>query len=101
MLKPIFWRGVRHASVLPFFIVLLLISSCSDDVGLAPEPAPDPQGPLPENRCGANVTEGYTDKVSYSPTEQVTAYLRSTSVIAACKLTIFHVNGGEAFSLAT
>jgi hypothetical protein len=101
MSTPTLWRSVRRAPVLSCFALLLFVSSCIDDPREAPEPGPDPTGPLPANRCGPNVIEGYTDKVSYSPTEQVTAFLQSSSAVTACKLTIFHVNGEEAFSIAS
>lgn len=93
------WRRVCSASVSPPFFLWLLISSCSDDLGEGPESGPYPPEPLPANRCGPYVVEGYTDQISYLPAEQVTAFLQSSSAVDACKLTIFHVNGEEAFSI--
>jgi hypothetical protein len=102
MLTPIFWRVVRPALIILFFAQMVLLSSCTENNGEEPEPEkPDPSEPLPTTLCGPNVIEGYTDKVSYAPDEEVTAFLQSNSVIASCKLTIYHVNGEEAFSIAS
>lgn len=80
---------------------MALLSSCTENIGEEPEPEkPDPAGPLPTTPCGSNVIEGYTDKVSYASNEEVTAFLQSKSVVASCKLTIYDVNGREAFSVA-
>lgn len=102
MLTPIFRRSVRRASISLFFALMVLLSSCSDNPGEEPEPEkPDPAGPLPENACGPNVIEGYTDKLSYTVDEEITAYLQSNAVVSACKLTIYNANGEEAFSVAS
>ncbi len=100
-MTQIFWRGVRPAFAVLFFALMVLFSSCTENVGEEPEPEkPDPNGPLPSTLCGPNVVEGYTDKVSYAPDEEVTAFLQANSVLASCKLSIYHVNGDEAFSIA-
>lgn len=101
MLTPLCWRRVRTVPVALIFALLVLFSSCSDDLGDEPEPhKPDPHGPMPALHCGPNVIDGYTDKISYAPDEQVTAFLQSGSRVEACRLTIHHVNGKEAFSIA-
>jgi hypothetical protein len=97
----VFRRGIRPASAVLFFALMVLLSSCTENIGEEPEPEkPDPNGPLPTTLCGSNVVEGYTDKISYAPEEEVTALLQANSVVASCKLTIYHVNGDEAFSVA-
>lgn len=56
---------------------------------------------LPAIPCTDNLTEGYTDRVSYLPGEPVKVYLHASHPLELCRLTVFNINGDSAFSVAS
>jgi len=64
-------------------------------------PPVTPPTDLPSNPCAPSISLGYTDKVSYAPDEEVTAYLQSSAAVTLCRLDIYDVNGVKAFSIAS
>lgn len=67
-----------------------------------PDPEPDPDVDLKNlAACTAKVAYGYTDKVSYSPSEKVTVYLHTAAPTAACRLNIYSITADSIFSVKT
>lgn len=56
--------------------------------------------PLPATACAPNYDFGYTDRQSYLAGEVVTAYLQGKQAAPACRLDVYDVLGGRAFSVA-
>lgn len=56
---------------------------------------------LPVQSCSHNLTEGYTDRVSYLPGESVKIYLHASHPLEICRLNIFNVSGDSVFSVAS
>ncbi len=56
---------------------------------------------LPDVACTPNLTEGYTDRVSYFPGEKMQVFLHASRPLEICRLTIFNVNGDSVFSVAS
>jgi hypothetical protein len=102
------WRRSRGISTCLALCVLTVLYSCRHEEEEAvtppvvnpPTPPPPPTG-LPTNPCAPTISIGYTDKVSYAPDEQVTAYLQSSKVVELCRLDIYDVKGVKAFSIAS
>lgn len=55
---------------------------------------------LPQQGCSFNLTEGYTDKVSYSAGETMKVFLHGSKPLELCRLTVRTINGDSAFSVA-
>lgn len=55
---------------------------------------------LPEISCSLNLTEGYTDKVSYDPGEIMKVYLHASNPLELCRLNVKTINGDSVFSVA-
>jgi len=99
---------LRKAAVAAFSLfaaaLLMVILQTCDSSSTDPEPKPDPtpvspDDPLPETPCKMHVIDGYTGKVSYDAAEPVTVFIKSDKKVDLCKLTIYTVNGDEAFSI--
>jgi hypothetical protein len=55
--------------------------------------------PFPQIECASNVVNGYTDKVSYTPGEQMQVFINSKSTLGFCRLDIYSVSGKLSFSV--
>lgn len=101
-MTPFPWKTARPVLSLLIVAVLLILQACNTP-DADPEPGIDPNNPppVPANRCDSHVLNGYTGKISYDVNEKVTAYLAADEKIDLCKLTIYTINGNEAFSVAS
>lgn len=81
--------GKQHLAALVLFLI-------ADGCALVSN---EKNGQLPQQGCSSNLTEGYTDKVSYSPGETMKVFLHASRPLELCRLTITTINGDSAFSV--
>src|SRR3954471_22255193 len=89
-------EGSRRLSIAVIILALLILQACTynelpTDQRTRPagEPPVELVEPLPPNPCSGNLVEGYCDKISYTPGEQMQVFLQSKSSIGLCKLDIY------------
>ncbi|HEY9045624.1 MAG TPA: N,N-dimethylformamidase beta subunit family domain-containing protein [Ohtaekwangia sp.] len=99
--------------VLPLFYISVFLYSCSDDSAeKTPQtpPTTTPANPIPDtpdpntdikelDACTPKVSYGYTDQVSYMPSEKVTVYLHTATPTTACRLNVYSVTEDSVFSV--
>jgi hypothetical protein len=100
MIFPVPESGRRLSVVI---LALLILQACTYNE-LPTDPPTHPAGqptlePLPTNLCSGTIVEGYTNKTSYTPGEEMKIFLQSKSAIGLCKLDIYGENGKVAFSV--
>lgn len=84
---------------------LVLAGCLSEDltepepVPLEPDPVPVPA--LPSLVCAPFIQTGYTDKISYSPGENVEVFFDSKESASLCTMTIYSINGDSVLSLGS
>jgi hypothetical protein len=82
-------------------VSLLFLEACNNhDQIIKPVPQPSaPLGVLPKTLCANNFADGYTDKISYKPGEEIKLYLNGEQAIENCRLDVYSMNGTLAFSI--
>jgi hypothetical protein len=89
---------IRLADIVIPICIVLLYSSCREEVFPQESAVPPPQV-KPERPCRTNLAYGYCDKTSYWPGESITAYLHASQATPLCQLNVYAMNGAIAFSV--
>lgn len=92
---------LKHSTLFLYVSLSIFLSSCrygDDAVKPPPQPLPPPVE-SPDNSCALYFVLGYTDKVSYSPDEEVSVFIKSMKVVDLCRLDVYDVNQQLAFSV--
>jgi hypothetical protein len=99
-------EGSRRLSIALIILLLLILQACTynelppdQTIRPAGQPTGEPVEPLPTNPCSGTLIDGYCDKVSYTPGEEMQVFLQSKSSIGLCKLDIYRQDGKIAFSV--
>lgn len=80
-----------------FVLVLFLYSCDTKEEPVTPnQPTPSPpspNAPLPTTPCATGLVDGYTDKTSYFPGEEMFIFLKGNTSEPSCRLNIYSVDG--------
>ena len=88
------------AELQPLTSVALGTAATVVEIKLPPEQQPiELPVEVPDNSCVLNFLLGYTDKVSYEPTEEISVFIQSSKLVDICRLDVYDVNEKLVFSV--